>query len=167
MNFIRRRFRGFCLFIINHFFKGTRFFSVKRNLLNICGIQVGSNTNIVAPFNVSNCSKIIIGNNCWIGSGFTIYGDGKVEIGDNCDFGPDVALITGSHEIGYDDRRAGKGVLFSIKIEDGCWFGARSSVVGNTIIKRMSVVGACSLVTKIVDENIVVAGTPAKVIKEL
>lgn len=167
MGFIRRRWRGFVLFLINNFLKGTRFFGIKRKLLNSCGIQIGEKTKIVGPFKVSNCSEICIGKDCWIGADFTVFGDGTVIIGDNCDFAPEVGLLTGSHEIGNEDRRAGKGILFKIKIGDGCWFGARSSVVGNVEVADMAVVGAGALVNKNVKSNTAVAGVPAKVIKEL
>lgn len=167
MDFIRRRWRGFVLFVVNNFLKGTRLFSVKRKFLNSCGIHIGKNTKVVGPLKVSNCSDIKIGDNCWIGANFTVFGDGTVDIGDNCDFAPDVALITGSHEIGSQERRAGKGVLFKIKIGNGCWLGARSTVVGNTEIDDMVVVGTGALVNKDIKTNVVVAGIPAKVIKEL
>jgi len=167
MNFFYRRWRGLILFIVNHFFTGTRFFGIKAKLLNSCGIYIGRGTKVVGPFNVSNCSDIKIGENCWIGAGFTVFGDGSVEIGDNCDFAPEVALITGSHEIGNQERRAGKGVLFKIKIGRGCWFGARSSAVGNIFIDDMSIVGANAFVNKNVEKNVIVAGVPAKKIKDL
>lgn len=167
MDFIGRRWRGFVLFLINNFLNGTRFFGLKRKLLNSCGIHIGKNTKIVGPFKVSNCSEISIGKNCWIGADFTVFGDGKAEIGNNCDFAPEVALLTGSHEMGNEERRAGKGILFKIKIGDGCWFGARSSVVGNIEVADMAVVGTGALVNKNVMGNTIVAGVPAKVIKEL
>ena len=167
MNFIRRRWREIILFLVNTFLKGTRLFGMKRKLLNSCGIRIGENTKVVGPFKVSNCSEIYIGKDCWIGADFTIFGDGTVIIGDNCDFAPEVALLTGSHEIGNQDRRAGKGILFKIKIGNGCWLGARSSVVGNVEIGNMAVVGTGALVNKNVKSDMVVAGVPAKVIKEL
>lgn len=167
MGFVLRRWRGLVLFIVNNFLKGTRFFGIKRRLLNSCSIYIGKDTKVVGPFKVSNCSDIKIGDNCWIGADFTVLGDGIVVIGDNCDFAPEVALVTGSHKIGEQERRAGEGVLFEIKIGNGCWFGARSSVLGNTIVEDMVVVGTSALVNKNVKANVVVAGVPAKVIKEL
>ncbi len=163
MSFLKRRWRGFIFSLVNHFFCGTHSYALKRKLLNSCfGIHIGKGTKIVCPFTAGNCSSITVGVNCWVGAGCRVYGDGRVTVGDNCDLAPDVAFITGSHEIGSADRRAGKGVLFDITVEDGCWLGARCSVIGNTIVHYASVVGASALVNKSVEANGIVAGVPAK-----
>ena len=167
MSFIKRRYREFILLVVNHFLPGTRFFDLKRILLNSCGIRVGRDSKIVGPFRVSNCSNIIIGSNCWIGSDFTVLGDGEVVVDDNCDFAPQVTFISGSHEIGSEIRRAGKGILFSIQVDHGCWIGAKACLQGNIEIGKSSIVGSCSLVLDDVKPNCIVAGVPARVIKEL
>lgn len=167
MEFIKRRWRRFLIIICNVLFRGTRFFGVKRTLLNMAGIKVGDGTKVVCPIKVSNCSQIEIGEECWIGSEFTVLGDGKVFIGDRCDFAPEVALITGGHQIGDRKRRAGKGELYSIKVQDGCWIGAKATLLGNIIIESSAVIGACSLVNKNVRTCSLVAGVPAKKIKEI
>ena len=136
-------------------------------LLKGAMIKVGKNTKVVGPIYISNCACLTVGNNCWIGKNFCIHGDGEVIIGDNCDLGPDVSLITGSHLIGDETRRAGKGRSFKIVVEDACWLGAKASITGDTTVGRASVVGACALVIKDVSANVVVGGVPAKVIKEL
>lgn len=167
MAFLKRRYRHLICCIINIFFSGTHFFGIKRWLLNSCGVSVASRTKIVGPIDIGNCSKIIIGKDCWIGKAFTVYGDGTVIIGDNCDLAPNVTFITGSHEIGSEERRAGKGKLFTIYIDDGCWIGARAGLQGNIKIGKLSVIGSFSLVTKNVKENAVVGGIPAHYIKEI
>jgi maltose O-acetyltransferase len=167
MSFIKRRWRGFMVWIANTFFKGTHFFALKRGLFRCAGIKVGKKTKIVGPVFFGNCSKIRIGDYCWIGTKFCVYGDGEVVIGDNCDIAPEVAFFTGSHEIGDATRRAGNGKLFRIEVKSGCWICARVSITGNTVIERSSVVGACSFVNKDVGDNCVVAGVPAQRIKGL
>lgn len=165
MGSIRHMKRHFALFLINHFFSGNHFWGIKRALLRFSGASVGDNTKVVGP--IYYTCKMSIGSNCWIGLGLEAHGNGSVSIGNNCDLGPDVMLLTGSHEIGTAERRAGAGKAFSIKIEDGCWLGARSTVLGDTTVKKASVVASCALVNKDVDENTVVGGVPAKQLKEL
>lgn len=167
MGFIRRRYRHFICLIINIFLSGTHYFRLKRALLLSCGIQLGSDTKIVGPIKISNCSRITIGSKCWIGSEFTVLGDGEVTIGNNCDLAPEVTFITGSHEIGDLSRRAGKGKLYSIIVRDGCWIGARAGLQGNITIGDASIIGSFSLVLNDVQQNCIVAGIPAHVIKEL
>jgi maltose O-acetyltransferase len=164
---INKLIRKFCLVLINVFLCSTNFFRIKRVLLRFSGVSIGVNSKIVGPVKIGTVANLIIGDDCWIGSGITIYGNGNVNIGNKCDLAPDIAFVTGSHEIGSQDRRAGKGTSFDINIEDSCWIGARVTIMGGVNIYKSSIVGASSLVNKNVIENTVFAGVPAKKIKAL
>lgn len=159
--------RKLTLFVVNKLCKGTRpcLYGVKRAFMNWSGYSVGSNTKIVGPVRVFG--ELNIGKNCWIGTGFTVHGNGKVIIGDNCDVAPDVTFLTGSHKIGDESRRAGEGCSFIIEVEDGCWIGAKSTLMGNIRISRGCVIGAAALVNNDIPKNTVVGGVPARVIKNL
>ena len=168
MSFVKRRIRELLLWLVNSFFCGTRMFGAKRRLLNACaGITVGKGTKVVGPLRVSNCSVVTIGEDCWIGTGMTVWGDGAVTVGDRCDLAPEVSFLTGSHEIGTAERRAGAGRLYRITVGNGCWLGAKSALTNDITVGDGAVVGACALVNKNVAANTAVAGVPAKVIKEL
>ena len=159
--------RKVCLFIINNFFSTTRYFKLKRYLLNFSGIKVGKDTKVVAPLYLGTVATLTIGEGCWIGSGLNIYGNGNVVIGDRCDIAPDVSFVTGSHEMGGVERRAGKGVSYEIKIENGCWIGARVTILGDVTISNSSVIGTCSLVNKSIAASVIAAGVPAKIVKNI
>ena len=151
------------LFLINNLFSGTHFFKVKRNLLKMSGISVGKDTKIVGPLHIGTVAELTIGDNSWVGTDLKIYGNGKVYIGNCCDIAPEVAFVTGSHEIEtVGNRRAGKGVSYEIYVKDGCWIGCRCSISGNTVIERGCVIGACSYVNKSLLENHICYGVPAK-----
>jgi maltose O-acetyltransferase len=107
----------------------------------------------------------VAGENCWIGTGLTIHGNGTVTMGSCCDIGPDVTFLTGSHELGDANRRAGKGKTFDVTIGNGVWVGARSTVMAD--VGDGSAVAACACVSKTVGENLLVGGVPAKIIREL
>lgn len=159
--------KKFCLLIINRFFSTTRFFNMKRRLLIISGFDIGKGTKVVGPLHIGTCAKLTIGNNCWIGSNLSIYGNGSVLIGNNCDLAPDVGFVTGSHTIGFPDRRAGEGVSYKIEIGNGCWIGARVTILGDVVLSDSLVIGACSLVNKNIPSNVIAAGLPAKIIKNI
>lgn len=160
--------RILCIWCINHLFSCTRFFKFKRFLLNFSGIHVGEGTKIDGPLYIGTTAKLKIGQNCWIGKDFEILGNGSVTIGDKCDIAPKVVFATGSHKISNDpSRRAGEGISFDICVEDGCWIGVRTTIVGNVTIGSGSVVGACSLVNKNICQNGLCFGVPAKVNKDL
>lgn len=160
-------YRTVCIFLINHVFVGTRKLSclVKRHLMIAIGNSVGKDTTIVGPIHImGSCS---IGKNCWINRDFTIHGNGHVDIGDNCDIAPEVEFLTGGHSIGSTERRAGQGEAYMIRVGNGCWIGARATLLGNIILQNGSVVAACACVNRDVPMNVVVGGVPAKIIRRL
>ncbi|MHC1717131.1 MAG: transferase [Acidaminococcaceae bacterium] len=158
--------RRIACFFVNNIFQGTmpNFWSIKRNLLNWAGIEIGSGSKIVGPVHITGDLKV--GENTWIGTGFTVHGNGSVTIGCNCDIGPDATFLTGSHELGSHERRAGKGLSFQIIINDGVWIGGRSTFVGDIEIGKGCIVGACSLVNKSYSDDVIVAGIPSKIVKK-
>lgn len=168
MNIIKKIKKGVLITVVNKFLKGTRFFTIKRALLNQCeGIRIGKGTKVVAPVYIPKQSILLVGEKCWIGRKLTIEGNGEVHIADNCDLGPEVSFITGSHEIGNADRRAGKGFNGIIRIASGVWLGAKTVILPNIDIGKGTVVGAAAVVTKTLQDNGVYAGSPAKRIRDL
>lgn len=149
------------LYIINHFLSMTRCFKVKAAILRNIGVEIGENSKIVGPIYFGNNVKLKIGNNCWINSNFRIEGNGNVMIGNNCDIAPQVTFLTGTHEVGLYDRRAGKGKTGKIHINHGTWIGAGCMILPNVIIGRMCVLAAGSIVTKNISDNTLAAGIPA------
>lgn len=157
--------RKFCFYLVNKVYAGTKKFDTKRKILNSIGFEIGENTKVVGPIECTG--KLKVGKNCWIGKNFMVNGNGSVEIGDNCDIGPDVVFQTGGHEIGNAERRAGKGKVFFQRVGSGVWIGGRTTILGNTRISNGSVVAGCACVTKDIDENTLVGGVPARVIRRL
>lgn len=146
----------------------TSAFRMKASLLRLLNKNVSITCRIHSKAIFDN-QYFSIGNNTWIGGGCRIIGhqDAIIDIGNNCDLGPECLLVVGTHQIGTPDRRAGEGCVFPIIIQDGCWLGARTTVLGGVEIKHSTIIGACSLVTKDVPANVIAAGTPVKIIKEL
>lgn len=66
-------------------------------------------------------------------------------------------------------RKCGGGVSLSapITIEDGCWIGASVTILPGVRIGKGCVIAAGAVVTHDVEDNTLVGGVPAKVIKEL
>lgn len=153
------------MFCVNHIFSGTKFFKLKRKLLRSVGYKIGEGTKIVGPIQCTG--ELIIGRDCWIGRELGVYGNGTVSIGDCCDIAPQVSFYTGGHEIGTEERRAGKGIHYNIHVGNGIWIGARSTLLGNTRVGNSSVIAACACVVKDVPDNVLAAGVPARIIREL
>lgn len=159
--------RRFALFIINHFLKGTRkiFFPIKCGLLRFAGYKIGKDVKVVAPLNITG--ELQVGDGVWIGRNFSIDGNGTVIIGDCCDIAPNVQFYTGSHDIGVSEHRAGKGFNDTISIGNGCWCCAASKFLPGISVGEGSVVAAGAVVTKSFDDNLMIGGVPACIIKKL
>lgn len=153
------------MFCVNHILAGTFAFPLKRKLLLSVGFNIGEGTRIAGPLICTGSLKI--GKDCWIGRDFRVEGNGVVEIGDRCDIAPGVMFLTGGHEIGSADRRAGKGLHYRICVGDGVWIGARATLAQNVTVGNSSVVAACTYVGKDVPRNSLVGGVPARIIREL
>ena len=160
-------FKKICFFLTNHIFVGTKALacSAKRCLMKAAGNPVGKGTTIVGPITVLGTCEI--GENCWINRGFVVHGNGHVKIGNNCDIAPEVEFLTGGHQIGDVERRAGHGEIYSIRVGNGCWIGARSTLLVNINISDGSIVAACACVNRDVPKNVVVGGVPAKIVRRL
>ena len=127
-------------------------------------INIGNTTRVVGPLILGNAVKITIGDGTWLGQDFCVYGSGECIIGDNCDIGPNVVVLSGSHEIGNKEKRAGKGFHYKINIGNGVWIGGRVTLYGNIKIDDSSIVAAGAVVQQNVHKNTIVGGVPAKVI---
>ncbi len=154
-------------FLVNTVFAGTRpmWFEVKRKLMISLGYEIGEGTKIVGP--IECYAKLRIGKNCWIGKNLIVNGNGTVVIGDNCDIAPEVTFLTGGHQIGDKQRRAGLGESYTITVGDGVWIGGRSTLLNNISVGNGAVIAACACVNKSVNENELVGGVPARVIRIL
>jgi maltose O-acetyltransferase len=100
-----------------------------------------------------------IGDYCWINRRCTLDFRGGLTIGSNVSISPEVAILTGSHDM--NDPKF-KLVDFPVVIEDYVWIGTRATVLPNVTIGRGAVVAAGSVVTRDVAPMTIVAGVPAK-----
>ena len=122
-------------------------------------------------------AEIIIGNNVGI-SGATIYARKSIRIGDNTAIGGNCKILDNDfHPIEYEDRNrlmndpnGGDSDLVPSKpivIGRNCFIGCNSIILKGTILGDGCVVGAGAVVSGKFEENSVIVGNPAKVIKKL
>lgn len=135
---------------------------------------LGYNRNV--PFPVSE--KIFVGNYKNIefdindlnifhvfGDYYQAWNEGKIIIGSGTYIAPNVGIITSNHDLyDLDKRMPAKNV----KIGEKCWIGMNSMILPGVELGEHTIVGAGSVVTKSFKEgNCVIAGNPAKKIKDL
>ena len=126
----------------------------------------GKNVWIVPPMKLAVGKYISIGEGCYFNAGTTFIDDWKIEIGSNCLFGPNVTLCTTGHPISPNHRMDGM-YSFPIKIGNTCWIGANVIVLPGVTIGDNTVIGAGSVVTKDIPANVVAAGNPCRVLRQI
>ena len=82
-------------------------------------------------------------------------------------FGPNVTLCTAGHPIEPELRRQVYQYNFPIHIEENVWIGAGVIVLPGVTIGKNSVIGAGSVVTRDIPENVVAMGTPCRVARPI
>lgn len=165
--------RSFRLYLYDVFVRllpETRFWNLKSRLLRWCGAKVGLNVRIGSSAVFLGDGRLEIGDDVWIGAGCRIspIGNAVIKIGSRCDFGPEVMILTGSHEIDIGGSHiAGRGLSKSVTIGEGCWLGARSTILPGVTLAQKTLVAAGAVVTRsIIREKTLVAGVPAVEKKE-
>lgn len=113
--------------------------------------------------------RIKIGSGCGI-SGSTIYAMDEINIGNNVLIGGNCKIIDNdfhplpaSQRINQQPEDIKKR---SINIGDDCFIGANSIILKGTTLGKNCVVGAGSVVSGTFPDNVIIAGNPAKIIKE-
>lgn len=119
------------------------------------------------PFRCDYGSNIEVGDNFYANFNCTILDVAKVTIGKNVMFAPNVSLYTASHPVHPDNRNSGYEFGIEITIGDNVWLGGDVVVLPGVHIGNNVVVGAGSVVTKDLPDNVIAAGNPAKIIREI
>ena len=110
--------------------------------------------------------KVDIGNYVLISPGVRIMAAESVSIGDSCMFGHG-ACITDADWHGIYDRSEPVGNTKPIILKENVWVGDSAIICKGVTIGENSIIGAGAVVTKNIPANVVAAGNPAKVVKNL
>ena len=113
--------------------------------------------------------RVSVGSGCGI-SGSTIYAMQEIVIGDNVLIGGNCKIIDNDfHPLPASlrvDQQVDDIKKRPISIGDGCFIGANSIILKGTILGKNCVVGAGSVVSGTFPDNVIIAGNPARIIKE-
>lgn len=139
----------------------------KKNLIEQLLGYLPKNLEIVTPFICDYGKNIHLGNNIFINCQCYFMDGADITVGDNVFIGPYCGFYTATHPLDYNNRNKGLEKALPIVIGDNCWFGANVSVMPGVTIGSGCVIAAGSVVTKDVPCHSMVAGVPAKVIKEI
>jgi acetyltransferase-like isoleucine patch superfamily enzyme len=135
--------------------------------INLYGCQVGANTKIGAFVEIQR--NAIVGKNCKISS-HTFICEG-VTIEDNAFIGHGVTFINDAYPrattAGGGLQTESDWTVERTLVKKGASIGSGSTILSSVVIGENAIVGAGSVVTKDVPANTIVAGNPAKVLREI
>ena len=129
--------------------------------------HIGQNAIIEPPFHCVYGRNIYIGDYVFLNFLCTILDCNEVRIGHHVMLGPSVQIYTAAHLLEAEPRNRGLEVAKPIVIEDNVWIGGAAVLLPGVTIGRNAVVGAGAIVSRDVPANTVVAGNPARVIREI
>lgn len=147
------------------------FIRLRPLLYRLAGIRIGHGTVISGSIHITGAGpitrRLVIGNDCYLNENITCNLGAALTLEDNVSVGMGCLFITNTHEMGTADFRAGKVVAKPIRVSHGVWLGARVTVLPGVTIGAGAVVGSGAVVAGDVAANILVAGVPAKIVREL
>lgn len=112
---------------------------------------------------ISGWGKIRFGDRCFVNVGSTIIAVEEIVVGNDVAFASDVYVMdSDSHGVeGRPHKQA------PVHIGDGCWIGARAMILPGVTIGKRVLVAAGAVVTRDVLDDCLVAGNPARVVRQL
>lgn len=92
---------------------------------------------------------------------------GELNIGNDVSIAHGTTIMTSSHNYSKDTIPIkDQGMSYKkVVIEDNVWIGAKVIILYGLLIKQGTIIAANSTVTKDVISNVIVAGSPAKILK--
>lgn len=131
--------------------------------------KIGAMSYVYTNTHIMHAYNIAAGDHLAINKGAHIDGRGGIAFGDNVLVGPNVFIGSSNHVIDSGDTpRMGLGhIPMPTKIGSNVWIGANAVICPGVIIGDNSIIAAGSVVTKDVDRNVLVAGNPARYLKDI
>ncbi|NTU77963.1 MAG: acyltransferase [Chloroflexales bacterium] len=144
---------------------------LRGNLLRLAGIEVGRHTTILGLPHMYGSGpiqrRLTIGSYTVLNIGCHFDLNDTITIAPHASLGHEVMILTTSHTIGDTEHRAGPLTTKPVAIGAGAWIGARSLILPGVTIGAGSIVAAGAIVTRDVPPNTLVAGVPARILRQI
>jgi len=119
------------------------------------------------PFYCDYGKPIRVGKRFFANFHFTVLDEAPVTIGDDCFIGPNVSIYTACHSTDPEERRSRKEWAEPVTIGNNVWIGGGVTILPGVTIGDNVTLGAGSVVTRDIPSDVVAAGNPCRVIREL
>lgn len=130
-------------------------------------LDTKGDAHVESPFHCDYGYNIHVGKNFYANHNCIILDGAPVMIGDNVLFAPNVAVYTAGHPLHHELRNEGIEYARTVTISDNVWVGGNVVINPGVTIGKNVVIASGSIVTKDVPDNVLIAGNPARVIREI
>lgn len=127
----------------------------------------GEEAVIEPPFHCDYGFNIHAGRHFYANFNLTILDPGKVIIGDYVMCAPNVAIYTAGHPLHPVSRNSGYEYGKEVRIGNNVWLGGNVVINPGISIGDNTVIGSGSVVTRNMPANVLAAGNPCKIIREI
>ena len=119
------------------------------------------------PFYCDYGKQISVGRHFFANFNFTVLDEAPVTIGDNCFIGPNVSIYTACHSTDPVERNSRKEWAEPVRIGDNVWLGGSVTILPGVTIGNNVTIGAGSVVTRDIPDDVVAVGNPCRVIRHI
>lgn len=138
---------------------------VREYLRQITGREIPDTVRVFAPLHINYGPGVSFGDDCFLNFGCTLLALGSITIGDGAFVGPHCVLATEYHP---EDPASRHSLLTKpIVVGRNAWLGANVTVLAGVTIGDNAIVAAGSVVTKDVPPDTIVAGVPARIVRQI
>ena len=129
--------------------------------------DMGENIWIEPPVRMAYGKNVHIGHSFYANFNLVLVDDIDIFIGNNVMIAPNVTITPTGHPVHPELRKNGTQFSIPVRIEDDVWIGANVVILPGVTVGKNSVIGAGSVVTKDIPENVVAVGNPCKVLRKI
>ena len=146
--------------------RGKRALVLGRPVVDASDLQVGDDFKVWSGHRttlISGWGRLRFGDRVFVNVGTTIIAVEEIVVGSDVAFASDVYVLdSDSHGVeGRPHKQA------PVRIGDGCWIGARAMILPGVTLGNRVLVAAGAVVTRDVPDDCLVAGNPARVVRQL
>jgi maltose O-acetyltransferase len=146
---------------------GGRTAEERDEILRELAAAVGEKVFVRAPLYVDYGTQLTLGDRVFANFGLIALDCAPITIGADTQIGPNVQLLTPTHPVDAEQRRAKIEGAGPITIGENVWIGGGAIVLAGVTIGDNAVIGAGAIVTGDIPADTVAVGNPARVIRQL